>query len=314
MNYWWVNLNKTYKLEVPGGFMWSPVKKSNGASNPFWDNMTRVLPGDVVFAYAEQKIKAIGIAQRSAYSSPKPTSFESATNNWAQIGWLVEVEFQELINPIIPKEHLEKIKIFLKSKSAPIDENGRGKERYLVELEPDLARKLLEISMTHLPELSEKLAPQWDENSEYEIKLEIEARHLEGDPERIQLTKSRRGQGIFKANVRLIETHCRVTGLKDIKHLRASHIKPWAVSNKEEKLDGFNGLLLSPHVDHLFDNGFISFKNDGELLVAKGLAITVMKDWSLPLNQNVGEFMKPQHIYLEYHRDVIYQKKNLVNS
>ena len=312
MKYWWVNLNKTYKLEVPGGFMWSPVKKSNGAANPFWDNMTRVTPGEVVFAYAEQKIKAIGIAQRNAYSSPKPTSFEVATNNWAQIGWLVEVEFQELSTPLVPKQHLDRIKSFLTNKSAPIDENGRGKERYLVELEAELATALIEISKTPLPELSKNLAPQWDENSEYEIKLEIEARHLEGDPEKIQLTKSRRGQGIFKANVRLVENHCRVTGLRDIKHLRASHIKPWAASSKEEKLDGFNGLLLSPHVDHLFDNGFISFKNDGELLIAKSLSIEVMKDWSLPLNQNVGEFRKAQQTYLEYHRDVIYQKKNLV--
>jgi hypothetical protein len=313
MKYWWVNLNKTYKLEVPGGFMWSPVKKSNGASNPFWDNMTRVSPGDVVFAYAEQKIKAIGIAQRNAYSSPKPTSFEATVNNWEQIGWLVEVEFQELESPIVPKEHLSRIKHFLKDKSAPIDENGRGKERYLVELQFELAAALIEISNTPLPELTENLAPQWDENSEYEIKMEIEARHLEGDPEKIQLTKSRRGQGIFKANVRLVENRCRVTGLRDIKHLRASHIKPWAASSKEEKLDGYNGLLLSPHIDHLFDNGFISFKNDGELLVAKGLSSEVIKDWSLSKDQNVGEFRKPQQNYLEYHRDVIYQKKNLVN-
>ena len=48
-------------------------------------------------------------------------------------------------------------------------------------------------------------------------------------------------QGISKANVRLVEDHCRVTGVSNARHLRASHIKPWAVPSNEEKLDGFNG-------------------------------------------------------------------------
>ena len=70
-----------------------------------------------------------------------------------------------------------------------------------------------------------------------------------------RLVKSRLGQGIFKDNVRRNEKGCRVTGVTDLKHLRASHIKPWRDSSDEEKLDGCNGLLLAPHIDHLFDMG-----------------------------------------------------------
>lgn len=287
--------------------MWAPFKNANGARNPFYDNMDKVQPGDLIFAYAQQHVKAIGVAQKKAYSAPKPASFENAANNWSQIGWLVEVEFSQLEVPVIPKEHLQVIGKYLTTKSAPLDETGRGKERYLVELEEDLALAMIQISKAPLELMTRELAPVKDSESDYEIELEIQARHLEGDPEKIQLTKSRRGQGIFKANVRLVEDHCRVTGVTNIKHLRASHIKPWSVSTNDEKLDGFNGLLLSPHVDHLFDRGFISFKKSGDLLVSHELNPRILKQWSIEINQNVGKFKDRQIGYLEYHRDVVFQ-------
>ena len=288
--------------------MWSPFKNANGARNSFYDNMAKVEPGDIVFAYAQQQVKAIGVAQKLAYSAPKPVSFENSSNNWSQIGWLVEVEFSPLVDPVIPKNHLQILGQYLTTKSAPLDETGKGRERYLVELEEGLALALITISKAPLDVMTRELAPVSDAESDYEIELEIQARHLEGDPEKIQLTKSRRGQGIFKANVRLIEDHCRVTGVTSIKHLRASHIKPWSVSSKEEKLDGFNGLLLSPHVDHLFDRGFISFKNSGDLMVSKELNPIVLEKWAIVDSSNVGMFKASQANYLEFHRDVVFQR------
>lgn len=287
--------------------MWSPMKNANGVRNPFYDNMEKVEPGDLVFAYAQQQIKAFGVVQKKAYSAPKPASFESASNNWSQIGWLVEVEFSQLEVPVFPKEHLALIGRYLTTKSAPLDERGRGRERYLVELQEELALAIMQIIRAPLDLLSRELAPVQDSESDYEIELEIQARHLDGDPEKIQLTKSRRGQGIFKANVRLIEDHCRVTGVRNIKHLRASHIKPWKVSTKEEKLDGFNGLLLSPHVDHLFDRGFISFKDAGDLLISKELDVKVLGQWKISSSTNVGAFNNNQSKYLEFHRDMVFQ-------
>lgn len=53
----------------------------------------------------------------------------------------------------------------------------------------------------------------------------------------------------------LHENACRVDRVSNIHHLRASHIKPWSVSNDQEKLSGSNRLSLSPHIDHLFDHG-----------------------------------------------------------
>jgi putative restriction endonuclease len=51
-------------------------------------------------------------------------------------------------------------------------------------------------------------------------------------------------------------------------HLVASHCKPWRNSTNEERLNGENGLLLTPSIDHLFDRGFIGFENNGELIIS----------------------------------------------
>ena len=307
MRYWWVNQNQTYKFEVPGGFLWSPKTRADGGKNHFYKTMEEVRPGDLVFSYCETHIKAIGVVQRPAVTAPKP-DFRTAGSNWSNEGWYVEVEFSELNNPIKPKDFMDEIRPLLPEKYAPLQSNGNGLQGiYLTEISSKFGELIVMLSQADLPNIQHELAPLPEDVSEYEINLEIEARKLDGDLEKIQLTKSRRGQGIFKANVRLIEDHCRVTGVSNIKHLRASHIKPWVASNNHEKLDGFNGLLLSPHVDHLFDRGFISFKNSGELLVSKELNPNVLDQWSIKSNQNVGEFKSGQREYLQYHREVVFQ-------
>ncbi len=306
MRNWWVNQNQTYQFEVPGGFLWSPKTRKDGGRNPYYDFMTQVRPGDLVFSFCDTLIRAVGIVQREAVTAPKP-DFRSAGSNWSNEGWFVEVEFVELDNPIRPKDFMPQIIPLLADKYAPLQANGNGLQNiYLTEISTEFAQLLTTLTAANLPSIQHELAPNIDSESDYEIQLEIEARHLEGDLEKIQLTKSRRGQGIFKANVRIIESGCRVTGVTNIKHLRASHIKPWAASDNHEKLDGFNGLLLSPHIDHLFDRGFISFENSGEVLVSKDLNPKVLQQWSIQTPRNVGTFKKEQQEYLEYHRDLIF--------
>jgi putative restriction endonuclease len=307
MRYWWVNQNQTYEFEVPGGFLWSPKSRADGGRHYFYECMQEVLPGDLVFSYCDTYIKAIGVVQRRAVTAPKP-DFRNAGSNWSNEGWFVEVEFSELASPIKPKDFMESIKPLLSEKYAPLQLNGNGLQGvYLTEISHDFGQLLILLSRAEIGKIEHELAPLFDDESEYEINFEIEARKLQGDLEKIQITKSRRGQGIFKANVRLIEKFCRVTGVSNIKHLRASHIKPWAVSNNIEKLDGCNGLLLSPHVDHLFDRGFISFHNSGDLLISKELNTQILDQWAIHSNKNVGTFRLEQREYLEYHRDVIFQ-------
>ena len=306
MRYWWVNQNQTYQFEVPGGFLWSPKANSDGSRRYFYDCMQEVIPGDLVFSYCDTYIKAVGVVQRKATTAPKP-DFQDAGSNWSNEGWYVEVDFWELDHPIRPRDFIDQIAPLLPEKYSPLQSNGSGLQGvYLTEISSQLGQLLIELSQANITLISQELAPTFEEDSDYEIDLEIKANNLEGDLVKVQLVKARRGQGVFKANVRQIEKSCRVTGVANIRHLRASHIKPWSKSNNQEKLDGFNGLLLSPHVDHLFDRGFISFRNDGELIVAKKLNKDVLSRWSIPSPQNVGKFNSKQISYLEFHRDVVF--------
>lgn len=137
---------------------------------------------------------------------------------------------------------------------------------------------------------------------------EVHSRNDISDTEKSQLIMARRGQGLFRTRVSRVEMKCRITALSSPKHLRASHIKPWRLSSDQEKLDCYNGLLLSPHVDHLFDRGYISFTENGSLLVSSCLTNDVLEAWNIDSSLNVGNFLPEQEIYLKFHRDIIFKQ------
>ncbi|PLX82667.1 MAG: hypothetical protein C0617_13550 [Desulfuromonas sp.] len=88
--------------------------------------------------------------------------------------------------------------------------------------------------------------------------------------------------------------------------LTAGHIKPWKDANNTERLDVFNGLVLSPVFDKAFDNGFITFDKLGKVIVSKEL-----KEEAQLLGINGEEIISGlnfQHQkYLEYHRVNIFK-------
>jgi hypothetical protein len=112
------------------------------------------------------------------------------------------------------------------------------------------------------------------------------------------------GQGLFRdALLDYWQGRCCVSGLAVPSLLRASHIKPWGkCTTDDERLDVFNGLLLAPHLDALFDGGWISFLDNGTLLTAASLSgptqllLGLSDQWRL-------EGLKPGHAsYLAFHR------------
>jgi hypothetical protein len=119
---------------------------------------------------------------------------------------------------------------------------------------------------------------------------EIEARDLPPTDKQI-LIKARRGQGIFRAKVLHVEPRCRLTGTADPAHLRASHIKAWADADDRERLDGNNGLMLAPHVDHLFDRALITFGDDGRLRWLNEQVRRLLVAWGIDVEQRK---MRPQ--------------------
>lgn len=114
-------------------------------------------------------------------------------------------------------------------------------------------------------------------------------------------------------NVARFEYECRITHVHNPTHLIASHIKPWRESSNEERLAGGNGLLLTPSIDHLFDRGFISFSDEGEVLVSPVADQESLPRMGLTCERPVfaGRFNTDQRHFLDYHRQEIFLKSAL---
>lgn len=306
MRFWWVNQNQTYKSEVPGGFLWSPKTNRNGGRNQFYVNMTLVEPGDVILSFCDTRIKAIGIATGRAVSSEKP-DFGSVGGYWDNEGWFVPVEFEVAANPVRPKDFISELLPHLKGKYDPLQQTGDGNQGvYLAEVSEGFVNVVLSRMGLALKELvaSEPIASEAEDEQE---QASLEGRTDIGATQKSQLVQARRGQGIFKANVRLNEKACRMTGITEPTLLIASHIKPWSKSSDQEKLDGCNGLLLSPHVDKMFDRGLVSFEDGGAVLRSALVGPDIWKAWSLDKMANVGNFSDKQRVYLAYHREHVFK-------
>jgi len=167
------------------------------------------------------------VAISSAYTSPKP-EFRTKGSNWSNTGWQVDVAFKELAVPFEPQEYFDEIKPLLPEKYSPMQTSGKVQQAYLFEISKELFELLenySDVKTSMLGELKSFLAIDNAQDDSHEA--DIVQRVNIGPLEKENLVKSRRGQGIFKTNVKMIEKECRVTKLRDKDFLIASHIKPW---------------------------------------------------------------------------------------
>lgn len=320
MRYWWVNQNQTYQHEFGGGYLWSPKVNANGYKNPFYESMREVSPGDLVLSFYQQHLVAIGVARSSCYESPKPDEFGNVGSYWNNIGWRIDVAYTELKNKIRPASSIDYLRPLLPEKYSPLRRNnGRGLQGvYLTRLPSTLMNALARLigrevsDLMNLPMGRDNLREYWEPNHQIEqwedyVESTIRERSdLEGT-EVESLVRSRRGQGKFRENVIMLEKKCRVTKVDNVEHLVASHCKPWRHCEDGERLDGENGLMLTPSIDHLFDRGFISFEDSGNLIIAPRADKRSISRMGIEVNQvvNVGTFSSGQREYLDYHRNRI---------
>jgi len=121
------------------------------------------------------------------------------------------------------------------------------------------------------------------------------------ETEKEQLIKIRIGQGKFKNKLLCYDSKCKICGLSNQSLLIASHIKPWKDSNNMERLDVNNGFLLCSNHDSLFDKGYVTFNNEGKILISEQLS---KSDYELlNLNSNILISINDENKkYLEWHR------------
>jgi len=312
MAFWWVNHKQTRDHEVRGGYLWSPMRNANGAFNQTYQNMTLVRPGDIVFSYARGQIGAIGQVTEAASASPKPSEFGAVGDYWSHEGWLVGVYFTPAPKALRPKSHIETIAPLLPARYSPIQKNGDGNQFcYLAGISDALGYLLLAllgVDATPAFALATQIQDLQNDTEVLDDIHQIEADNTIPETQRLQLTKARIGQGLFRKQVMLVDPRCRVTGVEDPRLLIASHIKPWRDASNAERINGYNGIMLSPHVDALFDERLISFQDDGQMLVHQSLSQDILDRWSIPRNIRAETF-RPEHTsFLSYHRQLFAAK------
>ena len=146
---------------------------------------------------------------------------------------------------------------------------------------------------------------------ENDVIQEIENDTTIDSTERTSIIKSRKGQGKFRSNVLSIMPSCPFTNISLTSLLRASHIMPWAkCETNAQRLDGYNGLSLTPTYDVLFDLGLISFNNDGSLLISSRLSKDIKSSLNLIEGNiyNIENKSGKKDFYLDYHRNHVFMK------
>ena len=303
--YWWVNHKKTLTQEISGSYIWSPKKNKNNARNKTYENLEKCVPGDIVYSYAFKKISYVGIIDSKAITTSKPNEFGNTGQNWDREGWLVKVNWQPLKNPFQPKEVFDQIKDYLPDTHSPLNKLGNGSEGcYLGDINQTLGDKIMKFIKELNSNIELDISFLEDEILRTKTYLEdIKAcEKIENITEKEALIKARLGHGQFRRDVEMIEPVCRVTGLDKKEFLIASHIKSWKDSDNFERLDGSNGLLLSPHIDKLFDRHWISFTKEGKLIWKSKMAKLALEKWGIKECKILKPLSSKQEFYMNYHR------------
>ena len=114
-----------------------------------------------------------------------------------------------------------------------------------------------------------------------------------------KIIKTRVSQGAFRRLLLLERHQCQLCNITTTSTLRASHIKEWSQSSREERIDATNGLLLCANHDALFDRHLISFNPDSgsicisdSIIAEQKIALNLSDELIIPLNERKRNYMK----------------------
>lgn len=125
--------------------------------------------------------------------------------------------------------------------------------------------------------------------------------------EKEAIIQARIGQGRFRTSLLEYWSSCAVTGCEEQTLLIASHIKPWKKCDLKEAIDVYNGILLAPSLDAAFDAGYISFTDNGEIIISNRLTNADAKALGIGKSQKLRRVVAENRPYLKYHRENIFE-------
>lgn len=195
-----------------------------------------------------------------------------------------------------------KFSTYFPKKYSPLNGQGGGNQGcYLAEISEQIFLTLMQYSLEKNPILF----------STIQKNLATTSSALRRQITEVKRTVSQRiGQLQFRNKVIKLEGACPITGVASPAFLRASHIKPLrACETAEERLDPQNGLALAPHIDQLFDQGYITFDLNGSLILSDECPPMIPIQWKFEdkISQSLIEVSSKRRKYINYHNRHVFK-------
>jgi len=297
---------QTYQEEKELGIIWSLQQDSTGKERHSRLRMIEVNEGDRIFHYVKGNIVAISVAKTGCQIAGKPSTMQNhelSNDN----GYLVELDYHELEEPINVLSKFDDILPLLPIKYSPFQSDANGNQGYLYPCNEELSIKLVEL-------IGELNIYQVDEEQlELAIGTVLRTERntfipMIAETESELKTKIRLGQQKFKEGLLPLWNHkCVLCEIELPALLRASYSKPWKDSMDFERVDPSNGVLLCCNHDALYGNGFIAFDGQGRLHISSQIPEEDYDKYSIHSKMKIArtEENKP---YFKWH------KRNLFNG
>lgn len=196
---------------------------------------------------------------------------------------LDETISEDRIEQILAEENVRRIGRTVYSSRKAISDFRGGLRKFLAFVKSDYRKRMQESIIRQIKEV---------EHSQTITKTE-----------RTAVLQARVGQGKFRRQLVDYWHGCSISGCDVTWILVASHIKPWRVSDNTERLDVFNGLLLLPNYDKLFDHGYMSFMPNGKVVYSHLLAENDKRALKLAENLSLLHVESQHKHYLKYHNE-----------
>ncbi len=204
----------------------------------------------------------------------------------------------------------------LKRETVPSEQDESGRYGFEGKIaEKEIRDKYLGKSLENIckkGQYSFKYLPVYDKNYDKVIeetqKIEKEVELLNIDEEsKKAIVNIRVNQGKFRdLLLKRYNNKCCLCAIKNQKFLIASHIKPWAKSEPKEKADINNGFLMCPNHDRLFDKGYITFDDDGTIIISNKLEKNDRVFLNVDSKMRIEQLTEGNKEYLEFHRKEVF--------
>lgn len=309
MNFYWVNVGQTNAEVFEGSFLWAPLysrpKTLGGKSETFrpkthehWRIVGEVRRGDVIFGNVDQRIVFVAVATADAYHASCPPG--RVFSSWHEKGNRIDIQVFPLHSPVSVKGQIRasfEAVHNLTSSQKVFTIKGTIFQGYMASISDAAGVELL----SYVGDVEED-AVEASNKLQHPVSTSTRTpKKPVGATTRQAVRDARIGQGYFRKRLLDLWEACPVTGLSEPSLLIASHIKPWSKSDDDERLDHYNGFLLAPHIDRLFDKGLIGFDNSGSIIIS-----TLLKpgdQTALGIHTGLRIPVEPDHVkYLEEHR------------